>query len=63
LWPLAEVVDVPVDEPRSIRQQCTQIHDRIGEMALSIHSQRVFYSGDPHRHVVVFLAVLTTMLP
>jgi hypothetical protein len=33
---LAEVVDVPVDQPWSIRQQRTQIHDRVGEMALGI---------------------------
>src|SRR5437660_265850 len=51
LWRLAEVVDVPVDQPRSIRQQCTQVHDRVGEMALGIR-----------RHVVVVLGVLTTPL-
>ena len=51
VWRLAEVVDVPVDQPRSIRQQCTQVHDRVGEMALGIR-----------RHVVVVLGVLTTPL-
>src|SRR5258705_13215568 len=34
LWRLAEVVDVPVDHPRSIGQQRTQVHDRLSEMAL-----------------------------
>jgi len=36
LWRLAEVVDVPVDQPRSIRQQRTQVDDRAGEMAFGI---------------------------
>jgi hypothetical protein len=48
LWRLAEVVDVPVDQPRSIGQQRTQVHDRLGEMALG------------HRHVVALLGVPTT---
>lgn len=36
LWRLAEVVDVPVDQPRSIRQQRTEVYDRVGEMTLGI---------------------------
>ncbi len=36
VWRLAEVVDIPVDQPRSIRQQRTQVHDRVGEMAFGM---------------------------
>jgi len=52
LWRLAEVVDVPVDQPRSIGQQRTQVNDRLGAMVL----------GTFQHHVVVFLAILTTTL-